>query len=93
MLLDVFGGRVDAEFWESGALEVKSAKFFAVDLEWALVPVAFDSLPQLGGFFAAPLRVVKHVTLLLTRLIRSINNARVYFEAVARAHHGNYAII
>jgi hypothetical protein len=33
------------------------------------------------------------VTLLLTRLIRSIHNARVYFEAVARVHHGNYAII
>ena len=61
MLLDIFGGRFNAEIRQPGALEVESAKLFAVHLEWALVPVAFDSLPRLGGFFAPPFRVVEHL--------------------------------
>ena len=96
MLLDVLGRRFNAHVRQPGALEVESAKLFAVHLEWALVPVAFDSLPQLGGFFAAPLRVVKHLALRrlnrLARLIGSINNARIRFQGVARVHR-NYAII
>ena len=53
MLLDVFGRRFNAHVRQPGALEVESAKLFAVHLEWALVPVAVDSLLRLGGFFAA----------------------------------------
>jgi hypothetical protein len=83
MLSDVFGGGLNAHVRQPGALEVESAKLFAVHLEWALVPIAFDSLPRLGGFFAPPFRVIKHLALRrltrLARLIRSINNARICF--------------
>jgi len=97
MLLDVFGRRFNAHVRQPGALEVETGKFGAVHLEWALVPVAFDSLSRLRGFFAAPLRVVKHLALRrlnhLTRRIRSINNTRIRFQAVERPHNRNYAII
>ena len=97
MLFDVFGRRFNAHVRQPGALEVESAKLFAVHLEWALVPVAFDSLLQLRGFFAPPLRVVKHLASRrlsrLARLIGSINNTRIRFQAVARSHNVNYAII
>ena len=97
MLLDVFGGGVDAHIRQPGALEVESAKLFAVHLEWALVPVAFDSLPRLGGFFAAPLRVVKD---LASRRLNRLDEAhrehqqRAYPFPGCRVHsYGNYAII
>jgi hypothetical protein len=98
MLLDVFGRRFNGHVRQPGALEVESAKLFAVHLEWALVPVAFDSLLRLSGFFAPPLRVVKdlasrrfHRVLCLrnlTRRIGSVNNTRICFQTVARAHMG-----
>ena len=98
MLIDVFGRRFNAHIRQPGALKVESAKLVAVHLEWALFPVAVDSLPRLSGFFAPPLRVVKDLAsrrLLrlfglgnLTRRIGSINNTRIRFQAVARAHMG-----
>jgi hypothetical protein len=97
MLFDVFGGSVNAHIRKAGALEVESAKLLAVHLEWALVPVAFDSLPQFSRGFAPFLRVVKHLASRrlnrLTRYIRSINNTRIRFQGVVRAHTVNYAII
>src|ERR1700733_14722100 len=97
MLLDVFGRRFNAHVRQPGALEVESAKLFAVHLEWALVPVAFDSLLRLSRFFAPPLRVLKHLASRrlnrLARRIWGINNTRIRFQAVARPHNVNYAII
>ena len=103
MLLDVFGRRFNAHVRQPGALEVESAKLFAVHLEWALVPVAVDSLLRLGGLFASSVRVVKHLASRrfhrlsglgnLTRRIGSVNNTRIRFPAVARPHNVNYAII
>jgi hypothetical protein len=98
MLLDVFGRRINAHIRQPGALEVESAKLFAVHLEWALVPVAFDSLPRLSRLFASALGVVKDLASRrfhrlsglgnLTRRIGSVNNTRIRFQAVARAHIG-----
>ena len=103
ILIDVLGRRFNAHIRQSGPLEVESSELFAVHLEWARIPVAFSSLPSLGGGFAPSVRVVKdlasrrflHLFGLgsLTRRVRSINNTRICFQAVARSHNGNYAII
>ena len=103
MLVNVLGRRLNAHIRQPGALEVESAKLFAIHLESIRFPVAVDSLPRLSRLFAPPLRVVKHLAswrLLrlfglgnLTRRIGSINNARICFQAVARSHKRNYAII
>lgn len=103
MLLDVLGRRFNAHVRQPGALKVESAKLGAVHLEWALFPVALDSLPQLSRGFAPAVRVVKDLTSRrlhrlfglgnLTRHIGSINYTRIRFQGVARAHTVNYAII
>ena len=97
MLLDVFGRRFNAHVRQPGALEVESAKLCTAHLERNRFTVAVDSLPRLRGFFAPPLRVVEHLASRrlnrLTRRIGSVDNTRIRFQAVARSHNVNYAII
>ena len=103
ILFDVFGCSVNAHIRKASALEVESSELFAVHLEWARIPVAFSSLPSLGGGFAPSVRIVKDLASRrflrvfglggLTRRVRRINNTRICFQAVARSHNGNYAII
>ena len=79
-----------------------NGQLLAIHLE-SPIPVAVDSLPRLSDCFAPPFRVVKDLALRrllrffglgnLTRRIGSINNTRVCFQGVARAHTVNYAII
>jgi len=92
MLLDIFARGFNAHIRQPGRLKVESAKFFAGYLEPARLPVAICSLLRLSGFFAPPFRVVKHLALRrpnrLTRRIGRINNTRIRFQAVARAHIG-----
>ena len=98
MLIQILGRRLDAHVRQTGPLEVESSELFAVHLEWARIPVAFSSLPSLGGGFAPSVRVIKdlasrrflHLFGLgsLTRRIGSINHTRICFEAVAGAHMG-----
>ena len=98
MLIDILGRRLDAHIRKPGALEVESAKLFAVYLEWARIPVALGSLPSFGGGFAPSVRVVKDLASRrlrrffglgsLARRIGSINNSCVRFEAVVGAHMG-----
>ena len=97
MLLDVFGRRFNAHVRQPGALEVESAKLCTVHLERNRFTVAVDALLRLSRFFAPPLRVLKHLASRrlnrLARRIWSINNTRIRFQAVARPHNVNYAII
>jgi hypothetical protein len=92
VLGNVLGRRFNAHVRQPGAPEVASAKLGAVHLERTRFPLAVNFLLRLGGFFAPPFRVVKHLASRrlnrLTRHIGSINNARIRFQAVARAHMG-----
>ena len=92
MLFDVFGCSFDAHIRKAGALEVETGQLGAVYLERDLFPVPVCSLLRIGGFFAPPFRVVKHLATWrlnrLTRRIGSVNNTRICFQAVARAHMG-----
>jgi hypothetical protein len=98
VLINVFGRRLNAHIRKPGPLEVESAKLFAIHLESTRFPVTVDSLARLGRLFAPPVRVVKNLSPRrlhcvsslgnLTRRIGSINNTRIRFQAVARAHMG-----
>ena len=92
MLFDVFCRRLNAHIRQSGPSKVELAKLRAIYFESILCPVALCALPRLGGCFAPFLRVVKYLALRrLNRLIRhigGINNTRICFEAVLRAHMG-----
>jgi hypothetical protein len=97
MVIDVFGRRFNAHIRQPGALKVETGQLGAGHLEGARDPVAFNSLPQFSGLFAPSVRVVKDLASRRlrspTRFIGGINNTRIRFQAVARSHNGNYAII
>jgi hypothetical protein len=92
VLIDVLGRRFNAHVRQPGALKVETGQLFAGHLEPVRFPVGVYSLLRLGGFFAPPFRVVEHLASWrlnrLTRLVRGINNTRIRFQAVARAHIG-----